>query len=305
MTPFVLLFSPIFYLVARTGIGTEICRKLKFYPMRIHFYQPIPDYKFFWDSSFSAKRILPGFSINQSKVRETLKKLSGYSDECSWPENKVAGQAYYTQNTNFAFSSAALLHTMIRAHKTKRIVEVGSGFSTMIMLKALEKNWSADFHLTCIEPYPLKWLREEIEIYPCQVELLSIKAQNANLDIYFQLEENDILFIDSSHVSKFGSDVNYLYLQVLPQLAKGTLIHLHDIYTPYDYPKAQFEGRIKFFWNEQYLLEAFLTNNHDFEIILPGYYVQTEFEDEFNATFSNYNSAIHRATSSFWLRKLT
>jgi len=105
-------------------------------------------------------------------------------------------------------------------------------------------------------------------------------------------------------VSKLNSDVNYLYLQILPRLAKGVIVHIHDIYIPYEYPAVHFYGQQKIFWNEQYFLQAFLTNNRDFEIIMPGYFVQTDRNKDFQAAFPHYDPRKHRATSSFWLRKV-
>jgi predicted O-methyltransferase YrrM len=305
LLPFIILFSPLFYLVAKTGIGVPITRKFGFQPIRVHYYQPIPEYESVPEDYFQTQQNFPGFGINLDRVTKTLKSLSSYACECEWAENQAEEGVYYTQNLNFGYSSAAILHSMIRASQSKQVVEIGSGFSSLITLEALKKNSPlGDFKFKCIEPFPSKWLAERMSQYPNSVDLLSQQAETVDSSVYQELNKNDILFIDSSHVSKLNSDVNFLYMQVLPRLKKGVIIHIHDIYIPYEYPKVHFYGQQKIFWNEQYILQAFLTNNKDFEIILPGYYVQNDMKDDFQVAFPNYNPQIYRATSSFWLRKV-
>ncbi len=187
---------------------------------------------------------------------------------------------------------------MIRAHHTRRVVEIGSGFSTLISLEALRKNVpDGSFQLTCVEPYPKNWLLK------LPIELCTAKAEDVDLNTYVSLEAGDILFIDSSHVAKLNSDVNFLYMRVLPRLKSGVIIHIHDIYIPYEYPRVHFTQKPSYYWNEQYVLQAFLSGNRDFEVLLPGYYAQTDLQAAFKSTFMSYNPAVHRATSSFWLRR--
>jgi hypothetical protein len=151
---------------------------------------------------------------------------------------------------------------MIRHLKPRRIVEVGSGFSTMVALHALEANRRDDpayrGSLTAIEPYP--WFRDE------RIELLSVPLESAPRALFDGLRENDILFIDSSHIIRPQGDVLLEYLEILPTLAPGVAVHIHDVFTPFDYP-VLWVKKWQSFWNEQYLVEAFLTLNPHFEVV--------------------------------------
>lgn len=302
--PCVVITAPIFYLVSRTGIGISICRKFGFQPLLVHYYSPIPQYELIPESYFTTEQNFPGFKIDRQKINVVMETLASYQSECDWPERANNPSTYYSQNPNFGYSSAAILHSMIRAYQTKKIIEIGSGYSSLISLEAIKKNYPDNqYELICIEPFPSQWLTDICSSHE-RVKLLSKKAESVNLEVYLGLEENDILFIDSSHVAKLNSDVNFLFLQVLPRLSKNVIIHIHDIYIPYEYPQIHFYGQHKKFWNEQYMLQAFMTNNNQFEIIFPGYYVQSNMAEAFQATFPKYNSKIHRKTSSFWLKKV-
>jgi predicted O-methyltransferase YrrM len=201
----------------------------------------------------------------------------------------------------FGYSSAARLHSMIRVHRSRRVIEVGGGYSSVISLDALRRN-SSDTAFTCVEPHPRPWL--EAAISNAGGKLVREPVQALPTELFETLEAGDLLFIDSSHVAKLGSDVNHLFHQVLPRLKSGVLVHVHDIYIPYEYPAEHFFSEHKIFWNEQYLLQAVLSSNPSYEILLPGFYVQTELKREFSAAFPRYDSARHRRTSSFYFRKL-
>jgi hypothetical protein len=306
VSPFVLLFAPIFYYVARTGTGAEICRRMGFQPLLLHYYQPLPEYENVPLQFFDLPHHCPGFEMDKDDFSAQLQQLGVYSNECVWPETTNKPGEYYTQNYQFGYSSAVLLFTMIRANASKRVVEIGSGFSSQVSFEALCKNHAMnDIKLTCIEPYPSDWLEDFAASHPTSVHLLKMKAQDIDLNTYLSLEAGDVLFIDSSHVSKLASDVNFLYLQVLPLLDRGIIIHVHDIYIPYEYPKIHFFGKPKYFWNEQYMLQAFLSHNSAFQVLLPGYYVQKDMPDVFHTAFPAFNPQQHRLTSSFWMKKIT
>ena len=305
MFPFILIFAPLFLLAARTGAGISLCRRFGFQPVLIHYYQPIPKYESVPDEYFVTKQNLPGFSLHEDNIPSILGNISAYAHECAWPDHATGKGIYFSLNPSFGFSSAVLLHTIARYFGTRTVVEIGSGYSTLVTLGALKKNYpDGGFRLTCIEPNPSQWLHTVAQKHSSSITLLAQKAEYIDEAVYLKLRENDILFIDSSHVSKLNSDVNHLYLHILPRLTKGVIIHIHDIYIPYEYLRVHFYGKQKIFWNEQYLLQAFLTNNKDFEIIMPGYFVQTDMNNDFRKAFPQYDPLKHRATSSFWLRKI-
>ncbi|HUG91889.1 MAG TPA: class I SAM-dependent methyltransferase [Planctomycetaceae bacterium] len=303
--PFVAVLAPLFLVVARTGVGASVCRWFGFQPVLIHYYQPVPRYEDVPPAWFETPHEPPGVRIDRQRIREQLERLAAFAGECVWPDRPPADGGYYATNPSFGYSSAAILHTMIRAHGTARVLEVGGGFSSLISLAALAKNRpDGGFRFTSIEPYPSERLRSACARSAGPAELLERKAEQVVLDVYTSLGENDVLFIDSSHVAKLASDVNFLYLEVLPRLRPGVIVHVHDIYLPYEYPRVHFTGRHKLYWNEQYVLAAFLSENGRWEVLLPGYHVQRDMADAFQAAFPGYSPQRHRPTTSFWMRKL-
>jgi hypothetical protein len=300
LPPLAALFAPLYALVARTGYGVATCRRFGFHPLRVHFYSPVPEYERVPPSHFIEPQRLPGVRIDEAQVKGLLARLGAFAGECVWPDQAAGPGAYYSLNGTFGFSSAALLHSMLRAHGTRRVVEIGGGYSSLISLAALERN-GPGWTFACVEPYPAHWLLDALR--RPGATLVRAPAETLAPDFCDELAAGDLLFIDSSHVAKLASDVNFLLLQVLPRLKAGVIVHVHDIYLPYEYPAAHFFGENKAFWNEQYLLAALLTGGAAFEVLLPAYCVQTDSESEFRAAFPQYDPARHRRSSSFYLRK--
>jgi len=257
------------------------------------------------DRVFDERARLPGFDIDEAKVRATLAELGRYGAEASWPRQARLPGEYTTANDNFGFSSAALLHSFIRANGTRKVIEIGGGYSSLVSLPALERNHGADnYQFVCVEPYPTEWLRKTLSDRTPSSQLIQRPVEQLDPSLLADLAPNDILFIDSSHCVRLASDVNFLYLQVLPRLKPGVLVHIHDIYIPYEYPRVHFFGQNKMFWNEQYLLEALLTENPHWEVVLPGFMVQKDMERDFQNAFPHYDPQHDRKTSSFWMRRL-
>ena len=168
---------------------------------------------------------------------------------------------YYQINNAFEWMDSRMLFYFIKTHKPKRIIEIGSGWSTLVMYNTI-KQFNLDTKIICIEPYPLPWLlaMQKKGI----IELHISNLQDTNLELFNQLDKNDICFIDSSHVVKYNSDCLYYINEIFPLLKKDVLVHIHDIFLPYEYPELWYkEGR---FWNEQYFVYAFLMNNNKFKI---------------------------------------
>jgi Methyltransferase domain len=167
-------------------------------------------------------------------------------------------------NANFGSGDAEYWYQMVRFVRPGRIYEVGSGYSTLVAAKALQVNHSEDDQYRCrhmcIEPYEMPWLETT------GASVLRSKVEDLDPSVFLELQENDVLFIDSSHMIRPGGDVLYEYLQVLPALAKGVYVHIHDIFSPRHYPLAWLAGDVRF-WNEQYLLEAFLSHNTSWEVV--------------------------------------
>ena len=189
----------------------------------------------------------------------------------NWHEtNENNDFRYYFDNSWFGFSGAAALYGMIMLNKPKHIIEIGSGFSTSVILDTNEHCFNNEINIECIEPRPQRLkslLKESDNIFIHENDL-----QEMSLDLFSKLQRNDILFIDSSHVMKTGSDVSYELFEILPMLPKGVYIHFHDIYWPFEYPMNWLtEGRA---YNEQWMLRALLTDSTAYKVTLFGHQLQ-------------------------------
>jgi predicted O-methyltransferase YrrM len=191
---------------------------------------------------------------------------------------------------------------MIRYFKPRRIYEIGSGYSTYLSAQAVRKNVEQDRSYQCelvaIEPYPNEILRGGF-LGLCR--LIAKQVQDVTLSEFEKLEENDILFIDSSHVLKIASDVQYEYLDILPRLNKGVIVHFHDIFLPKEYPK-EWVLQLRIFWTEQYLLQAFLAFNESFEILWAGSYMHFKQAAKLESAFNSYDRN-KTLPGSFWMRR--
>ncbi|MCX6204961.1 MAG: class I SAM-dependent methyltransferase [Bacteroidetes bacterium] len=263
------------YKVENFPIQSKLFQWFGIFPIRDHYYEP----KFVYDANFDASkpRDLP-ILINPGDQLAELQLLENSAELAVLHEEKPALPAlehFYVHNPNFGAGDAELYYLLIRNRRPKRIIEIGSGYSTRLSLLAMGKNRAEGFDgsLTCIEPFEMPFLDavEGIEVIRKPVETLPIS-------LFERLEANDILFIDSSHIIRPGDDLLFIYFQILPILQKGVLIHIHDIFTPRHYPHEWLTKKMRF-WNEQYLLEAFLYNNEGFKILFAvNHLVKTDFE---------------------------
>jgi predicted O-methyltransferase YrrM len=155
---------------------------------------------------------------------------------------------------------------MVRHFQPQLIIEVGSGFSTLVLSQAAAKNKNSA--LICVDPFPPEFLRKDI---PALRSFVEAKVQDMDVEFFAQLAPGDILFIDTSHTVKIGGDVNYLFLEVLPRIKPGVLVHVHDIFLPFEYRRDWVMDEFRF-WTEQYLLQAFLSFNSEFEVLMANYY---------------------------------
>ena len=201
--------------------------------------------------------------------RAFLRETPGYAGELSrLPFDKPEGDdtSFYWGNDQFSHSDASLYYALIRRFRPARIVEVGAGHSTKLALRAVRDNGVG--RVLCIDPNAPAWLRAldgPIEIVPRPV-------QESPDSVFLGLQSSDILFIDGSHISKTGSDVNHLFLRILPRLPKGVLVHVHDICLPFEYLRSWSED-VLCYWNEQYVLAALLANSTKYEVLLGVYFI--------------------------------
>jgi predicted O-methyltransferase YrrM len=277
--------------------------RLGFHITPNHFYEPIPDTRDLKDELWINRSELIGIEINEEKQINLLFQFSSkFKNEYeSFPRFRTPiPYQYYLNNGSFESVDGEILWCMIRYFKPKRIFEIGSGNSTYLMAQAILKNQEEgnECELTVFDPYPNKIVMAG---FPGLSKLVRTKVQEVPLSTFKELKENDILFIDSTHVLKIGSDVQYLYLEVLPRLNKGVLIHIHDIFLPAEYPKEWILKECRF-WTEQYILQAFLIFNDHFEVLWGGSYMHLNHPEKLEKAFSSYN---RKSTwpGSFWIRK--
>lgn len=233
-----------------------------------HFYSPLPSREEIAEAwargGFGPP--FPSVELNEAGQFARLERFAGWYAEQPFPEKATEGRRFYLDNPSYGHYDAFMLYGMLREARPKRIIEVGSGFSSAAMLDLNERVLGGAVKFTFIDP-DMARLRPLLRAEDAgRVTLIEKKVQEVPIEAFAALGENDVLFIDSSHVSKIGSDVNRLFFDVLPSLAPGVLIHIHDVAGNLDYPRDWLEeGRA---WNEQYLLRAFLMNNAAYRIEL-------------------------------------
>ena len=264
-----------------------------------HYYSAIPSLE---DRETFLAQPLPGqeirgINLNEEKQFDLLKQFRDYYDECPFQDGKSGDLRYYYINPSYSYTDALTLYSMLRKFKPRRIIEIGSGYSSCAMLDTAELFLDNMIDFTFIEPYP-ELLHSLIKGRDKKHNILPVKLQDVDRDIFRSLEANDILFVDSTHVSKLGSDVNRIIFEILPRLKPGVLIHFHDIFWPFEYPSDWIKKGIA--WNEAYILRAFLEFNDSFEIVFfAGFlhkYHHTWFQENMPLYLKNWGGNI-------WVRR--
>jgi len=245
----------------------NMCRatllRLGILPLRHHYYEPFitaMDLRVPLDQ----ERDLPGIDWNLYGQLAFLAELVYEAELIELEKSKIRDFDFRYENPSFAHGDAEFLYQIIRNKKPRRIIEVGSGQSTRMARAAVTRNGAeidgyACQHI-CIEPYESPWLER------LGVSVLRQKVEDVDRSLFEALERNDLLFIDSSHVIRPQGDVVTEYLEILPRLRSGVIVHIHDVFSPRDYPAEWIMEKL-LLWDEQYLLEAFLTHNRDWVIL--------------------------------------
>jgi len=262
-----------------------------------HFYQPVPEIRTLPETLWDRPSELVGIDINEpvqlDLMREHFPKFrEEYLQFPTEPTQKRG--CFYLNNGLFGGLDALVAYCMVRHFRPRLIVEIGSGFSSLILAEALAKN--NEHNLICIDPSPQTFLKENFRGLKSLIEK---RVQDIDVDFFSQLDPGDILFIDSSHTVKIGGDVNYLFLEVLPRLKPGVIVHVHDIFLPFDYPREWVLHQHRF-WTEQYLLQTFLMFNSEFEVLMANNYLNNFRQEDLKATFPTLQSC---RGGSFWIRR--
>ncbi len=268
-----------------------------------HFYSPLPDGQDIEkrkDIIFQKKTYFPGIRLNIDRQLQLLDEFETYYKEQPFPEQKKDNLRYYYDNGWYVYCDGVVLYSMIRHLKPRVIIEIGSGFSSCNILDTNELFFNNTIDCTFIEPYPQRLYQNIKEEDKERAAIISKNLQEVPLDEFSRLKAGDILFIDSTHVAKVGSDVNYIFFEILPRLAQGVYVHFHDIFHSFEYPAGWYrDGRA---WNESYVLRAFLQYNSAFEIVFFNSYLSTTFEEIFK---NKMPLCLKNTGGSIWLKKTT
>ena len=300
--------------------GFRILQRLGINLTPNHFYWPVPDVAELEKREWPIYATPPGCNF---RMREQVKLATDfglrYVPELQW-NAQPKSDSYHYHNGYFESCDAEVAYCMVRHWKPRRIIEIGSGYSTRVMAQALKANLEQDGiagELITVDPYPERLPKNGlgglVTVVPQQVQQLDI-------GLFEILNADDILFIDSSHVVSVGSDVVREYLQILPQLNAGVLVHVHDIFLPSDYPRSAVLQNL-WFWSEQYLLQAFLAFNRDFEVLWGASAMQLAHARVLEQSFPNWTNSYTEMPvskrrfiptpdgsrvwpSSFWMRRV-
>lgn len=283
---------------ARLPLAKACLLRLGVFPIRDHYYEPMFHPRHLCHP-LEDERDLPGVDWNEARQLFFLEQLRYANEIIGRWDSPCTPPDFYINNGGFESGDAEYWYGLIRYLKPSRIIEIGSGNSTLVARQAIARNQIQDSdyrcHHVCIEPYEMPWLEAT------GVEVLRRRVEEVNPALFGMLGENDILFIDSSHVIRPQGDVFTEFMQILPRLTQGVVVHVHDIFSPRDYSSAAVVGEVSF-WNEQYLLEAFLTHNRDWEIIGALNYLQHHHHVQLKKTCPYLVEG--REPGSFYLRRL-
>ncbi len=301
LSPFTLLAIVWFRIIRYWGIknlriSQSLFINLGMLPVVDHYYEPLIDYR-------KLPKLVPKshLCLDGMKQRDFIAPFNFQEELKSIPIEGKDYSNYYYHNGSFGSGDSELYYSIIRHYKPSRILEVGSGFSTLLAIQAIRK--TKEIHpdyfceMTCIEPFEMPFLDF------LDVKLIRQRVEQVDKKFFLSLQRGDILFIDSSHVIRPGGDVTFLILETLSELSAGVLIHFHDIFIPNHYPKEWLRDEYRL-WNEQYLLEAFLLHNDSFEVVFSfGFMMQQEglvIEEKFPVL----KTESGRQAGSIWLRKI-
>jgi hypothetical protein len=268
-----------------------------------HFFSPIPSDEDIqaYKRDFPRRLTQPLAAINLN-IQDQLKLLEifgSFYSEMPFPENPPAYNRYFLNNNAFNYMDGLVLYSMLRHLHPAKMIEIGCGYSSCATLDTNELFLSNRMKCSFIEPYPQLFYSLVKKSDLDRVQIIPSRLQDVDPALFSELNENDILFIDSTHVSRLNSDVNLIFFEILPLLKPGVIVHIHDIYFPFEYPiEWHDEGRV---WTESYITRAFLEFNPDFKIIFWSSYLNRFFQDKI---VQHLPLGIKNAGGSLWLKKV-
>lgn len=285
-------------------LSFHVWQRLGFHVVPNHFYYPVPDTSRLSETLWRGAGSLPGVDLHEDSQQELLGRVLTYREEYEDIPRGLTDdpRKFHLDNGMFTSVDAEILYAFIRMFRPRKMLEVGGGFSTLLSAQALQMNQNEnpneELSLVTVDPYADAAKHAGL---PDLARLTVRPVQELELSFFEALQENDMLFIDSSHVLKLGSDVQYLFNEVIPRVKKGVLIHFHDIFLPAEYPRAWIKKELRFY-NEQYLLQAFLSFNSAFRVIWAGSYMHLSHPRTLEAAFSSYDAS-HTWPGSLWIQR--
>ncbi len=290
-------------------VPQEIFSRRGFHLLKKSFFLPIPDEDDLDNAFWEATSELVGVDMNERAALELLDEvLAPYANEFAQlvPVTQTTPSSHrYLVNSSFMAVDAEVYYALVRHFQPRRIVEIGAGWSTLFAAAAVEKNREegrGTSELTAIDPFPMPFLRAETARL---ADIVEKRVQDVPLDVFTSLSAGDIIFVDSTHVLRAGGDVQFEYCEILPRLRPGVLVHVHDVNLPKAYPRRYFD-EYQYYFNEQYLLQSFLTYNSRFEVIWPARYMLMKHGGQVRALSGGYDEMKrlypHVEPSSLWMR---
>jgi hypothetical protein len=280
------------YLLARRVVAA-----LGFELIYISYDSPVPDLNSLERGIFGRPSPMRGVEFDVERQLQLLEdELAGYCREFAPPltEGDAGGGCFYLRNGTYESVDAELLYAMVRRFKPRRVLELGSGYSTLIIREALARDVAAsvDGVLRTYDPY-------RSDLIPPEARVTPLPVQEIPEAVFQELEAGDLLFVDTSHTVKLGGDVNRIVLDLLPLLAPGVIVHFHDIFLPYPYSRAHLEDA--HFWTEQYLLQAFLSGNDSWEVLIGAHAIARAQPQRLALAIPSFAQGVN--PGAFWIRR--
>jgi hypothetical protein len=271
-----------------------------------HYYSPLPDNRelaqepqrsLVWPDR---PRSTPGIDWNADRQRWLASDVFTAQDRLVFEAGETADPTeYWTSNDQYPALDAWVLEGFLRYLRPRRMIEVGSGFSSLVTARVNREFLGGSIRFTCIEPYPRGFLEAGV---PGISELRVEQVQHTPLEVFEALGEGDVLFIDTSHTVKTGGDVAWIYGEVLPRVRPGVVVHIHDAFIPGDYPEEWvLEG---WGWNEIYLIKAFLAYNSAFEVLFGVQWMLQNHPELVDEAFPSFSEHRERGGGALWLQRI-
>jgi hypothetical protein len=282
--------------------GYDVVPRGGFDIVRRDYYSPIPDLSRLPEDVWTRRSALGGVDLATDSAMEFVQRRLGPAIaelDIPFEDPGVAGK-FFLANTGFGTVDAELLYAMVRSMRPRRVVELGSGYTTLLINMACRRNAAegVDTAHDIFDPYPRPHILGDALAPPSR--LTATSATDVSPVLFSVLERDDILFVDTTHTVKLASDVNFIVLEVLPVLQPGVIVHFHDIFLPWEYPR-RWLSEMQWYWAEQYLLQAFLAYNQSFEVLVPAHALARDHPERLAAVIPSF--APPAAPGSMWLRR--